>query len=193
MNVSISTPKATANPISARKTIGSTPRTANVEARTMPAEVMTPPVTERPRSTPDLRAELQRLLPHPGHQEDVVVDPQRDQEDEREERERRVGAGEVEDVVEEDRADAQCRRERQHDGGDQQQRSQDRPQQDHQHDQDHHQDQRDDHPAVPGRRVEGVQLDRGLTADLGAGAGDRVHGRAQRLDRVVRPGCRTTR
>ena len=50
--VSSSTPKATAKPTSARNTSGSTASTANVAASTTPAEVMTPPVTASPRSTP---------------------------------------------------------------------------------------------------------------------------------------------
>ena len=50
-----------------------------------------------------------RLLAHPGHQEDVVVDAQRDQEHEDEQRERRVRAAEAEHVVEDQRADARAR------------------------------------------------------------------------------------
>ena len=106
-NVSSSTPNATAKPISARNTIGSTPSTTKVAASTSPAEVITPPVTASPRRMPSRVPCCERLLPHPGHQEDVVVDAQRDQEHEREQRERRVGAGEVEHVVEDERADAQ--------------------------------------------------------------------------------------
>ena len=51
-NVSSRTPKATTKPICVRKMSGRTPSTANMPARTMPAEVMTPPVTARPRSMP---------------------------------------------------------------------------------------------------------------------------------------------
>src|SRR5699024_9857694 len=50
--VSSSTPKATMNAIWARKRIGITPSAAKVAASTMPAEVITPPVTARPRTTP---------------------------------------------------------------------------------------------------------------------------------------------
>ena len=53
------------------------------------------------------RAVRERLLAHPGHQEDVVVDAQRDEEDEREQRQRRVAAREAEDDVEDDGADAE--------------------------------------------------------------------------------------
>ncbi len=52
MNVSRSTPRATAKPISANATIGSVPRAANVPARTRPADVMTAPVAARPVTTP---------------------------------------------------------------------------------------------------------------------------------------------
>jgi len=50
--VSSSTPNATVNPIWAANTSGSTVRTAKVAASTMPAEVMTPPVTASPRRIP---------------------------------------------------------------------------------------------------------------------------------------------
>ena len=46
--VSSSTPNATAKPISANATSGRVPSTANVPARTRPAEVITPPVAARP-------------------------------------------------------------------------------------------------------------------------------------------------
>ena len=52
----------------------------------------------------------QRFFAHPRHQEDVVVDAERDQEDEHEQRERRVGAAEVEHVIEEERADPRAPR-----------------------------------------------------------------------------------
>src|SRR5450759_3595592 len=51
-SVSSSTPKATTKPTSAKATRGSTPGTENVPASTMPAEVITPPVTASPRSIP---------------------------------------------------------------------------------------------------------------------------------------------
>ena len=43
--VSSRTPKPTAKPSSARNTKGKIPRTAKVAARTIPADVITPPVT----------------------------------------------------------------------------------------------------------------------------------------------------
>ena len=52
MNVSSKTPKATAKPISASGTSGRRPRTANVDANTIPAEVITAPVTVTPLITP---------------------------------------------------------------------------------------------------------------------------------------------
>ncbi len=51
------------------------------------------------------------FLPDPGHQEDVVVDPECDQEDEHEQREGRVRTTEVEYVVEHQRADPESSRE----------------------------------------------------------------------------------
>ena len=52
MMVSSNTPKATAKPSCAKKTSGRTPSTANVAANTIPAEVITPPVTVSPFITP---------------------------------------------------------------------------------------------------------------------------------------------
>ena len=46
----------------------------------------------------------ERLLAHAGHQEDVVVDPQRDQEDEARTAAASGRAREAEDVLEEERA-----------------------------------------------------------------------------------------
>ena len=51
-SVSSSTPKATTKPISVRNTSGSTASTRKVPASTMPADVITPPVTASPRSMP---------------------------------------------------------------------------------------------------------------------------------------------
>src|SRR5215212_7098990 len=50
--VSSSTPNATTNPISVRNTSGSTARTEKVPASTIPALVITPPVTASARSIP---------------------------------------------------------------------------------------------------------------------------------------------
>ena len=51
-NVSSSTPNATTKPISVRNTSGSTASTEKVPASTMPALVITPPVTASARSIP---------------------------------------------------------------------------------------------------------------------------------------------
>ena len=50
--VSSSTPSETAKPISAKGTIGSVASTPNVAASTRPAQVITPPVADRPTSAP---------------------------------------------------------------------------------------------------------------------------------------------
>ena len=76
---------------------GSVISTANVPARMMPALVITGPVATSARSTPS-RPVLARLLAHAVHQEDVVVDPQSHQEDEREHRQAGSTAGLVEDL-----------------------------------------------------------------------------------------------
>ena len=52
MNVSMSTPSATAKPISTSSQIGSTASTQNVPARTRPALVITGPVATSARSIP---------------------------------------------------------------------------------------------------------------------------------------------
>ena len=77
-----STPNATMKAIWTRNASGMTPSAANVAASTTPAEVITPPVVVSPRSMPCTGAVAQRLLPDPGHQEDVVVDAEGDEEDE---------------------------------------------------------------------------------------------------------------
>src|SRR4029453_13124 len=124
--VSNSTPKATAKPISVTNTSGSVPSAAKVPASTTPAEVITPPVAARPTSAPR-RVPWRPLfswapvLVDPGHQEDVVVGTEGDQEHERPQRQRRVGPREAEQVVEGQGADAQRSREGQHPGGDQKQ------------------------------------------------------------------------
>ena len=131
-------------------------------------------------------AVLLRLLADPGHQEDVVVDAERDQEDEHVERERRVLAAEVEHVPEDQGADPERGPERQHHGRHQHQRGHDRAQQQAQDDQHDEQHQRDDQPVVV--LVGRVDVDdhRGHAADLGVRAGQRVHRRPHLLDRVLR-------
>ena len=106
-NVSSSTPNATTNPIWVRNTSGSTPSTENVPASTIPADVITAAGHREAADHARPRAVALRLLAHARHQEDVVVDAQRDQEHERVQRQRRVRAGEAEDHVVDDDADAE--------------------------------------------------------------------------------------
>ena len=84
--MSSSTPTQITVPIWASTTSGSTPRTAKTAASRMPALVMTPPVAVSARSMPSRVPCVARLLAGPGDQEDVVVDAERDQEEEREQR-----------------------------------------------------------------------------------------------------------
>ena len=172
MKVSSSTPKATAKPISVMNTSGSVPRAANV-ASTIPAEVITSPVAARPISEP--RRVPWRLLVDPGHEEDVVVGAEGDQEHKGPQRERRVGPGEPEDVLEDQGAHPQRGRERQHHGGHQQQRRDNRAQHQGEDDQHHQQDQRHDQVAIVAGGPLDVEVDGAAAADLGLGATDCVH------------------
>ena len=88
----------------------------------MPALVMTRAGDGEGAQDALFGAVLDRLLAGAGDQEDVVVDPQRDQEDEGEERQRRVRAGEAEDHVEDEVADAERGEEAEDHGADQDQR-----------------------------------------------------------------------
>ena len=149
----------------------------------MPALVITPPVTARARRMPCFGAVLDRLLAGAGDQEDVVVDAERDEEDEGEERQRRVRAGEAEDDVEDEVADPEGRQEAEDHGADQDQRRDHRAQQADQDQEDDEEDDRRDHDRVPAGRVADVEFDRGRAADEGAGG--RVVGRvADRFDQV---------
>ena len=85
-SVSSSTPMQMIVPSWASTTSGSTPRTAKTAASRMPALVMTPPVAVSARSMPSRVPCSARLLAGPGDQEDVVVDAERDQEQERQQR-----------------------------------------------------------------------------------------------------------
>ena len=144
-------------------------------ARTAPAEVITPPVAASPVTRAGPGALPLRLLPHPGHQEDVVVDAECDEEDEHEQRERRVFRAEVEHVVEEQRAHPEGGREGQHHGGDQHDGRDEGTKQQHQDDEDHGEGDRDDQRPVMGRRPLDVEVDRGIPADERVRAGDGVH------------------
>ena len=180
--VSRMTPRATATPSWARNTTGMVPSTRNVAASTRPALVITPPVEVSATSAPLRVPGVHRLLAHAGHQEDVVVDAQGHEEHEREQREARVGPGEAEDVLEQQRRDAQRGAEGQHHGGDQDQRRQHRAQQGHQDQEHQEQDDRDDHEVVAVGGVPGVEEERRVAADEGIGAVDGVDGVADPLD-----------
>ncbi|CAG6394505.1 hypothetical protein SCOCK_270086 [Actinacidiphila cocklensis] len=137
----------------------------------------------KPGAHPLPRAQSGALLPDAGHQEDVVVDAKRDQEDEDEQRERGVLAGVAEDVAEDDRADAQRRREGQHHRRDEHQRC-DQGAQQHRQDEHHdQQDHRDEQLVVPRGRLRGVLEDRGPAADLRVGARQLVQGGPRPVDR----------
>ena len=159
------TPNATVMPICVRATSGSTASTENVPARTTPAEVITPPVTARPRRIASRVGRSERLLAHACHQEDVVVDPERDEEDEREERVARVLAREVGEEVEEDEAAAQGRREREDDRRDEHHRRGDGAQEEDEDHEDDREDERDEDLRVVLHGGSQVGLLRGRPAD----------------------------
>jgi len=114
-SVSSSTPKATANPISVNWVSGSVPSTANVPARTRPgrgnhtAGCGEPDeglrVWSRCRKASSRTLVIKKMF---------VVDAERDQEYEHEQRQRAVSAGEAEDVPEHERTDPERSREREH-------------------------------------------------------------------------------
>ena len=127
---------------------------ANVPARISPAEVITPPVRLEARDHRVAGGEAARvLLADPAHQEDVVVDAQRDEEDEREDRQVRVRVGLAEHVREDQRRRPERERERQDDGPDHVQRRDDAAQQRDQHEQDQHEHERHDQPRVGAQRL----------------------------------------
>ena len=98
--VSSSTPKATTKPISVRNTSGSTASTGE-RAGEHDAGGGDHPAGDRQAAQHALAgAVLRRLLAHARHQEDVVVDPQRHQEDEGEQGQVGSAAREAEDHVE---------------------------------------------------------------------------------------------
>ena len=94
-------------------------------------------------------AARRRLLPRPGHQEDVVVDAQRDQEEEREQ-DQVEGDAAAAELGEEEGAEPERGGEGEDDGGDQLERRDQRPQHRGQDQRDHEQDQRHDQPGVAG-------------------------------------------
>ena len=112
---------------------------------------------------------------HPGHQEDVVVDAERDQEHEHEQRERGIGAAEFEHVVEEERADPQGGGEREDHRGGQDQRCHDGAQQQREDEEHHDEDEREQEVAVVRGCPRHVQEDRRGAAHFGVGTRDGVH------------------
>ena len=83
--MSTSSPKATTNPTWNSDSSGSAISTLKVAASTRPALVITPPVRSSAVITAcRVVAAPRPLLADARQQEDVVVHPQRDQEDERE-------------------------------------------------------------------------------------------------------------
>src|SRR5436190_19408509 len=98
-----------------------------------------------------VRAVGRRVLANACGEEDVVVDPQRDQEDEGQEQERWVGAGEPEYQIEQERAQADGGEVADHDGRDEEQRQDERPQQDDENQEHHGEDERHEQARVAAR------------------------------------------
>jgi len=112
------------------------------------------------------------FLVHAAHQEDVVVDAERDQEDEAEERHGRVRAREAEDPVEDERRDPEGRAEGEHGRQHQQDRGDHGAQQQHEDHEDHREHDGDDQVAVVDGGVVRVDGGRGHPADERLDAGD---------------------
>ena len=110
---------------------------------------------------------LARLLAGPGDEEDVVVDAERDQEQERQERHAGVHRVEAEDAAEEPPRGAHAGGVRRDHGGDEQQRGDDGAQQQEQRAQHQQEDQRQDQQPVLGGVVLGVERLGVAAADVG--------------------------
>src|SRR5699024_1685239 len=121
------------------------------------------------------------LLLGTQHQEDGVVDAQRDEEDQRVQRHGDVEGGEAEDVLRDQRTGAERRHGGERRGHEQEDGGDDGAEDDHQQEEDDHQDDRDDQQRVAGGGVAGVQRLGGLAADERLGVGF-VGGLAQGLD-----------
>ena len=148
-------------PRSKVKVTGRVISTEKVPARMIPALVITGPVAASARSMPSRVPCCARLLAHPRHQEDRVVDPQRDQEDEGEGRDRGVDAGVADDEADEQDRDPERAEEREDHARDQHQRRDQRPQQDREDDRDQQQRERRDQLEVALDRLVEVVVDRG--------------------------------
>ena len=116
--MSASKPSATTNPTWNRDSSGSAISTLNVAASTRPALVITPPVRSSAAMTAASVVAARALLADAREQEDVVVDPERHQEDERELLEALVARGLAHHVREDQRAHAERETERQDHGRD---------------------------------------------------------------------------
>ena len=95
---------------------------------------------------------------HARHEEDVVVDPQRDEEDEREERKARILAGEVGEELEDEKCEAECSAEREHDRPHEHERPDDRTQEQHEDREDDEEHERDEEERVRAHGLAQVEL-----------------------------------
>ena len=97
--VSSRMPKATARPSSVRNVAGIVARTANVPASTNPAEVITPPVAASPDDGAVAGVAFVGFFADPGHQEDVVVNAERDEEHVHQQRACAVNSATTEEIT----------------------------------------------------------------------------------------------
>jgi hypothetical protein len=101
-------PKATANPSSVRNVAGMVARAAKVPVRTKPGGGDHPFGRGEPGDRAVPGAAFVGFFADPGHQEDVVLGAERDQEHVPEQRHGGVSAAEAEHTGEEEGTDAQC-------------------------------------------------------------------------------------
>lgn len=102
---------------------------------------------------------------HPGHQEDVVVDAEGDEEHEYEKRQGAVSGVDTEDVLEHPGADTERGAEGQHHGGDEQERRDNGAQQQCEHNEDDREDQRNHQVVVRSGGLLDVEIDCCVAAD----------------------------
>ena len=131
------------------------------------------------------RGRVHRLLTSPGRKEDVVVDAERDEEQERQQQHAGVERRVVEHVLEDPPRRSERGEERAEHGGHEQHRREQRPQQEHEHGEHDHEHDRDHDLRVPERGVLGIEASRRVTADDCVGAWHRSHRRAQVADLLV--------
>ena len=117
-----------------------------------------------------LRGQRLRLGRTRAMEEDVVVDPQRDEEDEREERKARILAGEVGEELEDEKCEAE-RAEREHDRRHQHERPDDRTQEQHEDREDDEEHERDEEERVRAHCLAQVELGRRAADENGVAAG----------------------